>query len=37
MKPLIFTLTAVLLMSPAALYGAERKPNVVLILIDDFG
>jgi arylsulfatase A len=36
-KTLTLLLTALLLAPLAALHGAERKPNVVLVLIDDFG
>lgn len=37
MKRFLPILTALLLTSLATLHAAERKPNVVLILIDDFG
>jgi arylsulfatase A len=36
-KRIISLLTAILLLPLAALHAAGRKPNVVLILIDDFG
>ena len=36
-KTLLFLLTALLLAPLASLHAAEHKPNIVLILIDDFG
>ena len=37
MRHILILLTALLLTSFTALHAAERRPNVVLILIDDFG
>ena len=37
MKPTLIALAVLLLAPHAVLHAAERKPNVVLILIDDFG